>query len=206
MTVSSINNYYAAQAYGLDFNTLSGRTKTTGSSASGSASKQTGGTASGGISSVASVLSEVLAGMGLSANDRVTFKEVLAYRDDMRKTFEQATKEGLRKAGVDENVKFQLVSDGKGGVTVVTDSEDKAKIEKFFADNPDMVKAFNKIEALTNVEAARKSQSLDVKATRKRIEVESMTAWFAGTGQSIGSILDFSGGQSSLIAGLNKTV
>ena len=66
---------------------------------------------------------------------------------------------------------------------------------------------FNQIEALTNVEAARKNSKLDVKAMRQRIEVESMTAWFTGSGQSVGSILNFSGAQSALLsAGLNQKV
>lgn len=210
MTVSSVNNAYAAQAYSLGFNTLNNKSNTTSTStgalrAAGLAAASSG--YAGGLGSMASMLSEVMSGMGLSSGDKVSFQDILNYRNSLKESFEQETKAGLRKLGVDENVNFQVVSDGNGGIKVVTDSEDKAKIERFFADNPDLVKKFNQIESLTNVEAARKTQNLDVKATRRRIEVESMTAWFAGTGQSVSSIMDFSGAQSALLsAGLNKTV
>ncbi|MEG1610150.1 MAG: hypothetical protein RR317_03110, partial [Bilophila sp.] len=126
--------------------------------------------------------------------------------DKLGKEFEAKVKADLKELGVDEKVKFQVVSNKDGSVDIISDSEDKAKIEKYFADNPDMVKKFNKIQSLTNVEEARKTQNIDVTATRQRIQIESMTAWFANTGRGVSSIMDFTGGSSALMAGLNKVV
>lgn len=209
MSISSINtsSLYAAR-YGLDFNNLNGGSQSTTSTAA-AALRAAGNsyTTSTAASGVISTLSALLSGMGLGSSDKVTFQDLLNYREELRQNFEATVKKGLREKGVDEDVKFQVVSDGNGGVKIITDSPDKAKIEAYFADNPKLVEQFNQIEALTNVEAARKSSKLDVKAMRQRIEVESMTAWFTGSGQSVGSILNFSGAQSALLsAGLNQKV
>lgn len=209
MSISSINtsSLYAAR-YGLDFNSLNGGSQST-TNTSTTALRAAGNsyTASTAASGVISTLGALLSGMGLGSSDKVTFQDLLNYREELRQNFEATVKKGLREKGVDEDVNFQVVSDGNGGVKIITDSPDKAKIEAYFADNPKLVEQFNQIEALTNVEAARKSSKLDVKAMRQRIEVESMTAWFTGSGQSVGSILNFSGAQSALLsAGLNQKV
>lgn len=209
MSISSINtsSLYAAR-YGLDFNNLNGGSQSTTSTAA-AALRAAGNsyTTSTAASGVISTLGALLSGMGLGSSDKVTFQDLLNYREDLRQNFETTVKKGLREKGVDEDVKFQVVSDGNGGVKIITDSPDKAKIEAYFADNPKLVEQFNQIEALTNVEAARKNSKLDVKAMRQRIEVESMTAWFTGSGQSVGSILNFSGAESALLsAGLNQKV
>ncbi len=207
MTVSSINAYHSAQAYSLGFNTLNEKTQSGTSSLIGTRNSFVQSYAtSGGLGSLSPILGEVLSEMGLSSNDSVTFRDMLEYRDMLRQSFEEQTKSGLLELGVDKDVNFQVISDGDGGVRIVTESEDKGKIEQFFADNPDLVTLFNKIESLTNVEAARKNGNIDVRATRRRIEVESMTAWFTGSGQGVGAILNFSGAQSVLLAGLNRTV
>lgn len=209
MGISSVSNYYSDQAYNLAFNTLNGKMNSNNTSNMPTGTlralqEEYSGTTNS--SSMVSVLSGLLQGMGLSSNDSVSFQDLLTYRDSLRQDFEDETKSGLRKLGVDENVEFKVVSDGNGGVKIITNSQDKSKIEAFFAENPNLVKKFAQIESLTNVEAARKSQHIDVSAVRQRIQVESMTAWFAGTGQSVNSILNFSNAETSLLAGLNKKI
>lgn len=209
------NDYYVAQMLGRDF--TRGITDKTGDSSNekstdksanktDSQKKQQSFYGNSTANALSSLVSETLAGMGLSAGDSVSFRTIMEYRDKLGKEFESKVKADLKELGVDENVKFQVVSNKDGGVSIISDSPDKAKIEKYFADNPDMVKAFNKIQSLTNVEEARKSQNVDVAATRQRIQVESMTAWFTNTGKGVSSIMDFTGGTSSLMAGLNKVV
>lgn len=208
MTVSSINAYYSAQAYSLGFNTLNGKAQSSTPSPNSTQHSllQSYAASGGALGGLSPILGEVLSEMGLGSNDSVTFRDMLDYRDMLRQSFEEQTKSGLRELGVDENVSFQVISDGEGGVKIITESEDKGKIERFFTDNPNLVTLFNKIESLTNVEAARKNGNIDIEATRRRIEVESMTAWFTGAGQGVGTILNFSGAQSVLLAGLNRTV
>lgn len=102
---------------------------------------------------------------------------------------------------------FQLVWDRNGEMQVIAeDKNTKALVEQYLKDNPDMLERYAKINSLTNMEEARKEQNIDVNALRTRIQIESMTAWFMNTGRSVGSIMDFSGADTSLLAGLNKRV
>lgn len=211
MATSSIsNNYYTSQIYGLtsganqNNETASNALKTAlAAQRSGTGYTKTSSTTQ---SALLSTLSETLNAMGLGSNDSVRFNQILQYRNQIAAGFESKVKNDLKNLGVDEKVNFKLVMGEDGGIDVITDHEDKAKIEKYFKDNPDMVKLFQQIQSLTNVEEARKAQGIDVKSIRQRIQVESMTAWFANTGQNVSSIMDFSGGSTALMAGLNKVI
>lgn len=211
MATSSIsNNYYTAQIYGLtsganqNNETASNALKTAlAAQRSGTGYAKTSSTTQ---SALLSTLSETLNAMGLGSNDSVRFNQILQYRNKIAAGFESKVKNDLKNLGVDEKVNFKLVMGEDGGIDVITDHEDKAKIEKYFKDNPDMVKLFQQIQSLTNVEEARKAQGIDVKSIRQRIQVESMTAWFANTGQNVSSIMDFTGGSTALMAGLNKVI
>lgn len=211
MGVSPVTTYYSnqnnGQSFGFTFANLNSKSKMSSSETTNLNTLQNGYGYSY-TDSLLSNLSQVFNGMGVGSKDSVTFNDMLNYRDTLRQSFEDTTKQGLREMGVDENVNFQVISDGNGGIKIVTNSEDKAKIDAFFAKNPALISQFNQIESLTNVEAARKSQNINVKAMRQRIEVESLATWFAGTGMGVGSILNFSGSLSSLslLSGLNKKI
>lgn len=151
-------------------------------------------------------VSTTIAGMGLGPNDSVTFSTIIAYRDQLQSDFDTKVKEGLKKAGIAEDANFQLVSGENGGIKVISDHPDKEKIEKFFKDNPDLVKQFEKIQALNNVEESRKHQNIDVNAMRKRIQIESMTAWYANTGMGTNAIMNFTGGETAFLNGINRRV
>lgn len=211
MATSSIsNNYYTAQIYGLTNGTNQNNEGTSSALKTALAAQRSGtgyaNTSSMTHSALLSTLSQTLTAMGLGSNDSVSFNQILQYRNQIASGFESKVKSDLKTLGVDENVNFKLVTGEDGGIEVITDHEDKAKIEKYFQDNPDMVKLFQQIQSLTNVEEARKAQAIDVKSVRQRIQIESMTAWFANTGQNVNSIMDFSGGTTALMAGLNKVI
>ena len=83
----------------------------------------------------------------------------------------------------------------------------KAAIEQYFEDKPEMVEKFNEIQALTNLDQARKGLSLDKSAVRKRVQMESLVAWFAGEGMGVDQLMQYSDGQSLFAAsGVNYTV
>ncbi|MDE7063948.1 MAG: hypothetical protein K2O70_00530 [Desulfovibrionaceae bacterium] len=113
---------------------------------------------------------------------------------------------GLEKTGVDPNIKFQLTLDKDGKIMVVSDDPDKDKVQKFFDDHPELTSEYEKIQALANLEAARKSMQISPTALRKRIQVESMAAWWQGSGNTTSSIGDFVGGDLSFYSGLNSRV
>ncbi len=115
----------------------------------------------------------------------------------------------FKEIGLGENKAFTMeyAEDGSAKVSwEYSGKDDKAAIEKYFKDNPSMVKKFNEIQSLTNLEQARKSMALDKTTIRKRIQMESMVAWFAGQGMSVDQLMQYSGGQSYFAAsGLNYT-
>ena len=113
---------------------------------------------------------------------------------------------GLSSLGVDANVKFTLQVNTDGSVTVVSDSADKAKIQQFFDDNPALVKQYQQIEVLSGLDDARKAMQIAPSEMRKRIEVESMAAWWSGSDSSSSYFGSYSDGNMSVLAGLNLSV
>ena len=105
---------------------------------------------------------------------------------------------------------FTLEHGGADGMSlsyVFSGKEAKAAIEQYFEDKPEMVEKFNEIQALTNLDQARKSLSLDKSAVRKRVQMESLVAWFAGEGMGVDQLMQYSNGQSLFAAsGVNYTV
>lgn len=211
MSVSSLHTYgygSLASSWGMDINNLNNgdgarNSRASGGSSSSGSSHPYGNTMSGGLNGLASALSGAMDELGLSANDRLTFQTLMEYRDRLQEQFTEKVKKDLRELGVDENVNFRLTSgSGGSGVEVVTDSEDRAVIEKYFKDNPDMVKQFEKLISLNKMEETRKSQNIDVKAIRSRIQMESMTAWYSDSN----SFMAFTGQGAAYYSGLNALV
>jgi len=158
------------------------------------------------VPDLSEALAMTLEGLGLGPNDRVTFNTILQYRTELSTNFESSVAAGLEKLGI-EDPDFKLVTNKDGSVDVISDHADKEKIEKYFKEHPDQVDAFKQIQALTNLEEARKEGNFDIKASRSRTQLESMTTWFANSGKEVNSIMNFnSGGGSSFIPGLNITV
>ena len=108
----------------------------------------------------------------------VTFSKVKEYQEELQRQFNAAVKEDLLQMGLDPDIEFTLASDGKDGVTVLTDSPDKEKIEAYFKLNPDMVAAFNKLQSLSNLDKARREQGHSVEDLKNRIQLESLAQWW----------------------------
>ena len=91
---------------------------------------------------------------------------------------------GLNSLRIDPDVKFTLQVNTNGTVTVISDSADKAKIQQFFDSNPSLVKQYKQVEALSGLDDARKAMQVSPSDMRKRIQVESMAAWWSGSGNA----------------------
>jgi hypothetical protein len=89
---------------------------------------------------------------------------------------------------------------------VISSHPDAAVVERYLADTPEREARFRQIQALSNVEAARRNSGFDARATRSRIQIESMAVWFAQSGQTVQQFMGYEGGESLYsIAGLNLT-
>lgn len=114
---------------------------------------------------------------------------------------------GMNSLTVASDAKFTLKSNEDGSVTVESsDAATKAAVQKFFDNNPALVKKFGQIQALSGLDDARKSLQVSPSDLRKRIEVESMAAWWAGSGSTGSSFGNYSNGSLSMLSGLNLSV
>lgn len=113
---------------------------------------------------------------------------------------------GLKNIGISPDVQFTLQVNANGSVTVISDSPDKAKIQKFFDDNPALVKQYQQVEALSGLDDARKAMQASPSEMRKRIQIESMAAWWAGSGNASSYFGNYSNGNMSVLAGLNLNI
>ncbi len=122
----------------------------------------------------------------------VTFSNVKEYQEELQQQFNKAVKEDLQKMGVDPNVEFTLASDGEGGIKVLCDSAtDKAMIEAYFDQNEDMVKAFNKLQTLSNLDKARKEQGYSAEELKNRIQLEGLAQWWSTEGTDYSQYMYF---------------
>ncbi|MBB5142918.1 hypothetical protein [Desulfovibrio intestinalis] len=113
---------------------------------------------------------------------------------------------GLSNLSIDPDVKFTLQVNTDGSVTVISDSADKSKIQQFFDENPSLVKQYKQVEALSGLDDARKAMQVSPSDMRKRIQVESMAAWWSGSGNANSYFGNYSNGKMDLLAGLNLNV
>ncbi|MDR1776909.1 MAG: hypothetical protein LBR31_03655 [Desulfovibrio sp.] len=146
--------------------------------------------------------------MGLASDSRVTFSQITKYRDTLLSEFNQSVKDGLTALGVSDaqSLKFTLQANDDGTLTVAGDCGDLEKIQNFFDNNPELVKKFQQIEALNGIDAAREALSLSPSEMRRRIEIESLSAWWAGLEESSSTFGTYSDQGLSLLSGINLTV
>ena len=114
---------------------------------------------------------------------------------------------GMKSLAVSSDAKFTLKANENGSISVESsDAATKAAVQKFFDSNPALVKKFGQIQALSGLDDARKSLQVSPSDLRKRIEVESMAAWWAGSGSTGSSFGNYSNGSLSMLSGLNLSV
>lgn len=113
---------------------------------------------------------------------------------------------GMDGLGIDPNTDFSLQINPDGSVSIISDSPDRDKIQKFFDDNPALVKKFLQIDALSGIDDARKAMQIAPHEMRKRIQIESMAAWWAGSNDASSYFGTYSNGNLSMLSGLNLNV
>ncbi|MDO5483496.1 MAG: hypothetical protein Q4F27_01175 [Desulfovibrionaceae bacterium] len=158
------------------------------------------------ISGMVELTKYAMNAMGLSSDSKVTFSQITRYRQQLEENFNSAVKEGLEKQGLDPNTRFAIQINDDGSATVQSDHADCAKIQAFFDANPDLIKNYRQIEALAGIDDARKAMQLSPATVRKRLQIESMAAWWAGSGSASSYFGNYSNSGLSLLNGLNLSV
>lgn len=114
--------------------------------------------------------------------------------------------QGLNDLGIDKNINFSIQVDENGQIKIISDHPDAAKVQKLFDDNPELVKKYRQIETLAGIDDARKAMQISPSAMRKRIQIESMAAWWSDSGSASSYFGNYSNSNLSLLSGLNLSV
>lgn len=168
-------------------------------------------TGSNTMAGIARQVETALANVQPDSNGRITFQQVADHKKKLENDFAEEVKKDLRALGVDENIEFRLVSVSGGGISVLSDHEDAAMVERYFKANPEMVERFNQIETLGNFDRARQFQNRPITDMRREIQMQGVEVFMSaaqGNGMSLASeLMDFSAsGYSAGMFGLNLTV
>lgn len=114
--------------------------------------------------------------------------------------------EGMQGLGVPAHARFTLKTDQDGTVRVQSEGAYQVSLQKFFDANPALVKKFRQIEALEGLDDARKAMQIPLGEMRKRIQIESLASWWAGSGQSTQYFGSYAESSLSLLPTLNRNV
>ncbi len=110
-------------------------------------------------------------------------------------------KSDLKSLGIDPNIDFRLTVE-EGRVVVSGSHADVYKIQAIIDNDESLTKDYLQVDALAGLDGARKAMQIDPSATRKRIQMESLAAWWQDSGTS--SIGSFSAGNLTTFAGVNS--
>jgi ATP-dependent Lon protease len=218
MSVSSIYNSYN---YTLGLDSLTDSPDETGAAsvaASKSGSKASNAYSGNLLSTYSQkALQKAVAALKAQGESKVTFDGIEKYRRQQEADFSAEVRKDLRELGVDEKIQFQLVARPDGSVSVITTHADKARIEQYLQDNPDMVEKIQEIQALSNRTKASEAftdPASGVRAlrnVRKELQAQAVQAFFEvaeNSGTDFASQIasfDSDGGMASYLMGLNTT-
>lgn len=211
MAVSGIGAYgvnaYGRGAYGIDGEEAA--RKAAESAAQKSTAKNKAAAAypsTQTLQDLTAIVGAAMDSMGIAKNGNVTFGQITTYKEKLEKEYGDKLEKDLAALGVDKDIKFQLKLGKDGKMEVVSDHADRDKVQKYFDENPEMIKKYKGIQALADLESARKEMQVNPADLRKRIQVEAMATWWDQSGNSSSSIGDFSGGDMAFYKGINTTV
>lgn len=138
--------------------------------------------ASSGVGQAA--LNRALSEMGNSGS-RVTFKDIANYQKELETRFSASLRMDLYEQGVDMNTEFSLNMSSEGEIEVLcNDPVAKEKIINYLKDNPEVCEDFGYIQALANLDRARKgpagaSMLMDsIVQSKKAIQLEAVNTFF----------------------------
>ncbi|MFV0420647.1 hypothetical protein [Oleidesulfovibrio sp.] len=172
-------------------------------------SAYTGGASS--MKEIKAMINAALEGIEPSSNGKITFAMLDEHRNKMEKDFAEQVKADLRELGVAEDIDFRLVADPvTGNVEVVSSHADKAKVEQYLKDNPEMVEKFKQIQTISNLDRARQFNGISKTDMKREIQMEALGSFFmsaTNNGMGAGSMMmDYFQGSASIINGLNMRI
>ncbi|MEF2145321.1 MAG: hypothetical protein V3573_07745 [Desulfovibrionaceae bacterium] len=200
MCAMTIDSNYSS--YGLTNSSLY-NSSTTGNRSSSS------GLSSTNTKELRAVIDKLLADVPKGEDGKLSFQDVLDYRDKLREEFEAKAKEDLEALGVDTDLDFTLSYDADSNkVTVDSGHPQKKIIDKYFEDNEDMRDSFAKIVTLSKLTQAAETK-LSPTDYKRQLQQQALEWWAQDSGGldwfASGGMLMRSNGLS-LLSGVNLKV
>ena len=157
------------------------------------------------VSAVVELTRAAMEKMGVGKNERVSFGQINAYREQLEQEYAARLQKDFELLGVDPKIALHLKENDKGGLTVSSAHPDNDKIQKYFDEHPELVEKYKEIQILANLEAARKRMDINPAELKKRLQIENMSAWWSAEGDT-GSIMNVSSGGTTWFSGVNAVV
>ncbi len=104
----------------------------------------------------------------LGITGKITYNKLFAHKEELENTFQETVKNGLAELGVDPEADFRISLNDDGTIKVSSNHKDKAKIEQFFKENPQLAESYQQIQTLNQVEEARKMGGKNIDANYER--------------------------------------
>lgn len=140
----------------------------------------------------------------LGITGKITYTKLLAHKDEISASFTETVKQGLQELGVDPNADFRLSLDEDGAIKVSSNHKDKAKIEQFFKENPQLAETYNQIQTLNQVEEARKMGGKNI---NDNYEKNNLLSYMNKTGLQSALAMTGEGSLATLLnTGFNLTI
>ncbi|WP_022660699.1 hypothetical protein [Paucidesulfovibrio longus] len=204
MTIDNNANY---SIYNLGLGL--GNSSSTSSTSSSRSSRYGGGVESMSTQELRAQIDKLLEDVPVGSSGKLSFADVMDYRDKLRNEFEAIAKEDLEALGVDTERDFSLSYNATTGkVTVDSSHPDKAIIDKYFEDTPEMTEAFAKIVTLSKLTATAENK-LSPTEFKRQMQTQAMAWWAEGNGSSdwfSGGGMMLSPAGMSMLAGVNIQV
>lgn len=140
----------------------------------------------------------------LGITGKITYNKLLAHKEEISSSFRETVKQGLQELGVDPDADFRLSLDDDGTIKVSSNHKDKAKIEQFFKENPQLAETYNQIQTLNQVEEARKTGG---KNLNDNYEKNNLLSYMNNTGLQSALAMTGEGSLATLLnTGFNLTI
>ncbi len=136
MSISSVGNSYSAYTFQWQNQSLQGSSTNPAASTSTSTSSNFSYQGASTVSSMIELIQYSMEAMGVSENERVTFSQVDAYKEELSKEFSKELSARITATGVNTDAFFSVTLDTEGKILINSAHEDKAKIQSHFSSNP----------------------------------------------------------------------
>jgi hypothetical protein len=130
------------------------------------------------MSQVRERIEALLADIPRSNGDKLTFQDVADYRESRNKAWSERFEADMQALGVDTSIDIRLNLDAAtGAVTAQKNHPDKAAIDKYFVDNPEMAEQFEEGVQLSKLTGTAE-RKLSTAELRQQLTTRSMAIWY----------------------------